>query len=104
MVRIAFIDGTGEHVADATEGRSLMQAARDNGYSFLAGDCGGTCTCGTCHAYIDAAWLYLLTPVSMNEANLLDALDDTRYNSRLTCRVIASPALEGIVIRVPQNR
>lgn len=78
-----------------------MQVARDNGYELLAGDCGGSCICGTCHAYIDAAWLHELPPVSMNEANMLDALENSRYNSRLTCRITVGSSLHGLVVRIP---
>ena len=101
MVRVVFIDERGERVIEATQGESLMQAARCDAHSTLIGECGGSCICASCHAYIDAAWLHKLPPVSINEAQMLDAIENSRYNSRLTCRVRVGPELDGIVVRVP---
>lgn len=101
MVRVVFVDGLGERLIEAAEGESLMEAARYDEHSTLIGECGGSCICASCHAYIDAAWLPALPPVSINEAQMLDAIEQSRYNSRLTCRVRVGPELDGIVVRVP---
>lgn len=103
MVRVVFVDDRGERVIEAVEGESLMQAARYDPYSTLIGECGGSCICASCHAYIDAAWLHALPPVSINEAQMLDAIEQSRYNSRLTCRVRVGPELDGIVVRLPRK-
>ncbi len=103
MVRVIFIDERGERVIEAREGESLMEAARYDGYSTLIGECGGSCICASCHAYIDAAWLYKLNPVSINEAQMLDVIENTRFNSRLTCRVRLGPELDGIIVRLPRK-
>ena len=103
MVRVVFVDDQGERVVDAAEGESLMEAARNGGHSGLIGECGGSCICASCHAYIDAAWIHALRPVSINEANMLDAMENSRHNSRLTCRVRVGPELDGIVVRVPSK-
>jgi len=103
-VRVVFVDDEEEHIVNAAEGDSLMEAARNSGYRAMIGDCGGSCTCASCHAYIDSRWLHQLSPVSMNEANMLDAIEDTRYNSRLTCRVRVSSELDGIVVRMPKKQ
>lgn len=81
-----------------------MQAARYDHYSTLIGECGGSCICASCHAYIDTAWLRALPPVSLNEAQMLDAIEQSRYNSRLTCRVRVGPELDGIIVRIPGHR
>lgn len=80
-----------------------MQAARYDEHSTLIGECGGSCICASCHAYIDAAWLQALAPVSINEAQMLDVIDNSRYNSRLTCRIRLGPELDGIIVRVPRR-
>jgi len=101
MVKVVFVDRRGERIVDASAGESLMQAARYDPYSPLIGECGGSCICASCHAYIDAAWLRRLPPVSINEAQMLDVIENSRYNSRLTCRVRLEPELDGIVVRIP---
>jgi ferredoxin, 2Fe-2S len=103
MVRIIFVDELGERVVEAKEGLSVMEAARHDTHSSLIGECGGSCICASCHAYIDAPWLRLLPPVSVNEAQMLDAIENVRYCSRLTCRLPVVPELDGIVVRIPKK-
>src|SRR5688572_10022507 len=98
MVRVVFVDEHGTRAVDASEGETLMQAARYDDLSKLIGESGGSCICASCHAYIDAAWLRMLPPVSVNEAQMLDVIENTRYNSRLTCRVTLRPELDGIIV------
>jgi 2Fe-2S ferredoxin len=103
MVRVVLVDDEGERVIDAVEGVSLMHALRDSGHSILVGECGGSCICASCHAYIDAKWLYLLPPASVNESQMLDAIELLRYNSRLTCRIRVTPELDGMIVRLPRK-
>lgn len=103
MVRVVFVDQHGERAVEVAEGETLMQAARYDEYSTLLGECGGSCICASCHAYIDPAWLRALPPVSTNEAQMLDVIEGSRYNSRLTCRIRVGPELDGIVVRIPRS-
>jgi ferredoxin, 2Fe-2S len=104
MVRIVFIEASGaRHVMSGLSGRSVMQVARDHLAPFLIGECGGSCICASCHAFVEFAWLSKLPPVSTNEAGMLDALESVRYNSRLTCQIILSEQLDGIVVRLPAD-
>jgi ferredoxin, 2Fe-2S len=102
MLRVVIVepDGT-EHILPAVNGRSIMQAARDRLAPYLIGECGGSCICASCHAYVDFKWLALLPPVSPNEASMLDAIENARYNSRLTCQLLMRDELDGIVVRIP---
>ena len=102
MGRVIFVGKDGaEHAVSAHNGRSIMQAARDQLAPYLIGECGGSCICASCHAYIDFKWLGALPPVSRNEAAMLDAISGTRYNSRLTCQLIMEDRLDGIIVRIP---
>jgi ferredoxin, 2Fe-2S len=102
MPRVIIVgsDGT-EHILPAANHRSIMQAARDRLAPYLIGECGGSCICASCHAYVDAKWLGMLAPVSRNEASMLDAIENARYNSRLTCQLLMRDDLDGITIRIP---
>lgn len=103
MVRVVFVDEKGTRIIEAAEGETVMQAARYDEWTRLIGECGGSCICASCHAYIDAAWFRALPPVSINEAQMLDVIHNVRYNSRLTCRIRLGRELDGIIVRVPRN-
>ncbi len=69
----------------------------------VEGTCGGACSCGTCHVYVDAAWLNKLPPKSEDEQLMLEAIGDLvplREGSRLSCQIPMSEALEGLVVEI----
>jgi len=102
MVKVRFIehDGT-EHVVEGAEGNSIMQTARDNLVRGIIGDCGGNCSCATCHGYVDPEWIDKLEPCDENEELMLEGAMNTESNSRLTCQIKLKPELDGIVVRLP---
>lgn len=106
MPSITYIehDGTAHEIADAPTHRNLMQIAIDHGVPGILGDCGGTCSCATCHAYIDAQWQPLLPPVSETEAFMLEGVPEPRETSRLCCQLRVTDALDGLVIRLPADQ
>lgn len=105
MPKILFIEHNGkEHRVEAEVGTSLMQAANDGMVPGVPGDCGGVCSCATCHGYVDPAWLDKLAPRSEDEEMLLDGALNTEANSRLTCQITMSDALDGIVVRLPASQ
>ncbi len=100
-----FIDPEGQrHTLQVAEGRSLMQAATDNAVPGILGDCGGVCSCATCHGYVDAESLDKLPPRAETEAYMLEGVPDLRDNSRLCCQIRMSAALNGICIQVPDEQ
>lgn len=103
MATIKFIqhDGT-EMVVDAEDGISLMNAAMDNGVSGIDADCGGECSCATCHVIIDEAWMAKVGQPSDQEESMLDLNPDRGSNSRLSCQIQVSSELEGIVVNLPE--
>lgn len=102
MNTVIFIehDGT-RHVAEAEDGESVMQCAQSNLVPGVLGDCGGCCSCGTCQGYVDPQWLQAAGEQSEDERQLLDGADHAQPNSRLTCQIRMSPALDGLVVRLP---
>lgn len=87
---------------EVSEGSHLMDAAQFAGVPGIDGECGGCLSCATCHVYVDEAWLAACPPVGEVEHALLDAVIAPRQpNSRLSCQLIASPALDGLLLRVP---
>ena len=102
MPRILFIrhDGT-EHTVDAEVGKTVMQTAIDNMVPGIIGDCGGACSCATCHVYVDEAWFERLPKRSPEEEDMLDFAFDAKPTSRLSCQIKVEPALDGLVVRTP---
>ena len=105
MPQVTFIDPDGtEHVVQAPVGRTLMQAAVANGVTGILGDCGGSCSCATCHGYVDPRWAGQLPKISETEADMLDGVPVRRENSRLCCQIPLSDALDGIVVQLPDEQ
>ena len=99
MVQITFIDASGtRHEVNAESGTSLMQTALDNGIEGILAECGGACSCATCHCYVDAAWMDKVTPPSDIEKDMLEFVVDPQPNSRLSCQIQVDDSLEGLVV------
>lgn len=105
MPRITFIehDGTA-HQVEAANGQSLMRAAVDNGVPGIDADCGGECACATCHVYVEPDWLARTGERSEMERSMLSFAAVTQDNSRLSCQVAVSDALDGLVVRLPDGQ
>ena len=105
MVSITFIQPDGDQtVATVKPGCSLMQAAVDHSVRGIIGECGGSMACATCHCYIDHSWIDLTGPASTGEADMLElAMGEIRPESRLACQITLTPALDGLVVRLPEQ-
>lgn len=102
MPKITFIEPGGKpHVVEAAAGRSLMQAATENLVPGIVAECGGSCSCGTCHAFIDAHWFARLPPATAQENSMLEGLLEVQPDSRLTCQIEVTDDLDGMVVRLP---
>jgi len=105
MTTIVFIDPQGvEHAVEAPAGRSFMQIAIDNGVPGILGDCGGACSCATCHGYVDPAFMEQLPGRTETEQFMLEGVPDLRDNSRLCCQLRMKPELEGLRIQLPDEQ
>lgn len=105
MTTITFVEFNGtEHRVEAEDGKSVMKNAIDNSVPGILGDCGGCCTCATCHGYIDPAFLPRLAPKSPDEEAMLDGVLELKDNSRLTCQITVSPVVEGLIVRLPASQ
>lgn len=104
MAKVTFIEHHGlEQVVEIPAGWTLMQGAVQHGVAGIEGECGGSCACATCHCYVDEAYLDALPPLGETEDEMLDcAASERRSNSRLSCQIKMSDALDGIVVRLPE--
>ncbi len=105
MAKITFIehDGT-RHEVDAQNGMSVMEAAVKNMVPGIDADCGGACACATCHVYVEPEWQEQSGKRSEMEEDMLDFAFDVRDNSRLSCQIKVSDALDGLTVRVPEKQ
>jgi 2Fe-2S ferredoxin len=102
MAKILFVQADGvRREVEAPVGLTLMETARQNNVLGVVARCGGACACATCHVYIDAAWLSRLEPPEDMEQGMLENAWEPRANSRLSCQVQVTRALDGMVVTVP---
>ncbi len=81
-----------------------MEAARESDVRGIVAQCGGDCSCSTCHCYVDVEWLGRLPPRSEAEAGLLAFVWDPKPESRLACQLTMSDALDGLILHVPERQ
>lgn len=92
-------EGT-EHALTGKNSYSVMETIRDNGIDELLALCGGCLSCATCHVYVDPDWLGKLTPVDPDEDDLLESTDCRQDNSRLSCQIKLTDALDGLRVTI----
>ena len=91
-------DRTGAaHALEATAGWRVMEVIRDYGLPIKA-ECGGACSCATCHVYVDESWLGKLEPKRDDEEEMLDEAFAVEDNSRLSCQILMNESLDGLSV------
>lgn len=105
MTTITFIQPSGVDVeVTATPGTNLMHTALNNGVDGILADCGGGCSCATCHCYIDERFLNKLPAPNAVEQSMLDFVVDPKENSRLSCQVMVTEDMDGMVVTLPKSQ
>ena len=106
MPKITYIEHTGkEHVVDVPIGNTVMEGGRNAGIEGIVAECGGACSCSTCHVYVHSEWVDRIAPMESMEEDMLDfapAMDPAR--SRLGCQIRVSAELDGLVVDVPDTQ
>jgi 2Fe-2S ferredoxin len=104
-MEVVFIAADGSRITVKTVPvESLMRAAVDAGVPGIIAECGGSCSCGTCHVYVDAAWQEKLPQPQPQEASMLQAFDRVQANSRLSCQIELDGSLDGLTVQVPESQ
>ena len=103
MIKILFIEHDGsEHFVEVAGGGSVMQAAVSNGVPGIDADCGGSCSCATCHVYVDEDWWDKVGSTNPTEEAMLSLSSERKDNSRLACQIPVTEALDGLVVTTPE--
>ena len=103
MITFLFPDGTSREI-EAPTGLSLMEVAVKSGIEQIEGACGGCMACATCHLYVHPDWWNKCLPNgerSAEEEDMLDLAFDIRDNSRLSCQILITDELDGLVVALP---
>ena len=105
MPKISYIehDGT-ERTVDAEVGATVMETAIRNSVPGIVAECGGACSCATCHVHVDEAWSEKVGPPSPMEEDMLDFAFDVRPTSRLSCQIKVTDEFDGLIVRTPTQQ
>jgi 2Fe-2S ferredoxin len=103
---ITYISHSGDtHTIAVPIGDSVMEGAVKNGIDGIVAECGGSCMCATCHVYVEPEFLDRLNPMDETEAEMLNAtVAERKSNSRLSCQLSVTKALDGLVVRMPETQ
>ena len=105
MPTIIYIDHTEQrYEIDVPSGKTVMQGAVENDVPGVVAECGGSCSCATCHVYVEPGYEHMLPPISELEFEMLDLAAHVQGNSRLSCRLTVAEHMDGLVIRTPESQ
>lgn len=106
MPKITYIDAEGQtHILDIAQGSTVMEGGRDHGVAGIVAECGGSCSCSTCHVYVHPDWVDRLPPQEEMEEEMLDfAPGMDPACSRLSCQLQVTADLDGLVVTVPDEQ
>jgi ferredoxin, 2Fe-2S len=105
MVQVLFRDAQGNAMTiDAKPGVSLMESAKAAGICGIEAECGGSMVCATCQVYVSEPWYSAMASASSMEAEMIEYTRHPRDNSRLSCQIVVSEAMEGMEVEVPPSQ
>jgi 2Fe-2S ferredoxin len=105
MPKITYVEPDGERIeAEGEVGATVMETAILNGVPGIVAECGGACSCATCHVYVDDAWTAVVGGPSPMEEDMLDFAYEVKPTSRLSCQIKVRDALDGLVVKVPSRQ
>lgn len=102
MPTVVFVHPDGSSEAHPVAlGATVMDCAVDNGVRGIGAQCGGGCTCSTCHGVVDERWFVATGGAQGDERDILEFVPNRTRHSRLTCQIVMTAALDGLVVHVP---
>ena len=105
MAKITYIEHNGtNHTVDVQNGLTVMEGAVQNDIPGIDADCGGSMACATCHVYVKEDWLNKLPKKEEGEEDMLDMAFEPKTNSRLSCQLIVSDEIDGIIVNIPSKQ
>lgn len=104
MALVTYVEHDGaRHDIEVPDGDTVMRGAVSNGIDAIVGECGGGLACATCHCIVDEAWADRVGPPSQPEEEMLEfAATGKQASSRLSCQIVVSSELDGLVVHLPE--
>ncbi len=105
MAKITYIENSGSsHTIEVANGLSVMEGAIQNDIPGIDADCGGGMACATCHVYVKEEWFNKLSRKEDGEEDMMDMAYEPSKFSRLSCQLIVSDELDGLVVSLPEKQ
>ena len=105
MAKITYIEHNGtNYTVDVQNGLTVMEGAVQNNIPGIDADCGGSMACATCHVYVKEDWFDKINKKNEGEDDMLDQAYEPKKNSRLSCQIIVSDDLDGLVVDMPEKQ
>ena len=105
MTKITYIEHNGTpHTVDVENGLTVMEGALQNNVPGIDADCGGGMACATCHVYVKDEWFDKINKKNEGEDDMLDQAFEPKKNSRLSCQIIVSDEIDGLVVDLPSKQ
>ena len=105
MPKIIYNDNQGNSkTIEVENGLSVMEGAIQNDIPGIDADCGGSMACATCHVYVEEKWLNKLPKAEEAEVDMIDMAYEPKKNSRLSCQLIVSEELNGLIVTTPSKQ
>ena len=105
MAKITYIEHNGKsHTINVENGLTVMEGAVQNDIPGIDADCGGSMACATCHVYVKEEWFNKLPKKEDGEEDMLDMAFEPKKNSRLSCQLMVTDQIEGLVVNLPEKQ
>ena len=105
MPKITYVENDGKsHTVEVDNGLTVMEGAVQNNIPGIDADCGGGMACATCHVYVKEEWFNKINKKNEGEDDMLDQAYEPKKNSRLSCQIIVSDDLDGLVVDMPEKQ
>ena len=105
MPKITYIEHNGKiHSIEVANGLTVMEGAVQNNIPGIDADCGGSMACATCHVYVKEEWFNKLPKKEDGEEDMLDMAFEPKKNSRLSCQLMVSDQIDGLVVNLPEKQ
>ena len=105
MAKITYVEHSGKlHTIQVQNGLTVMEGAVQNNIPGIDADCGGSMACATCHVYVKEEWFDKINEKSEGEDDMIDQAFEPKKNSRLSCQILVSENLDGLVVNMPEKQ
>ena len=105
MPKITYIENSGNsHLIEVANGLSVMEGAVQNNIPGIDADCGGSMACATCHVYVKEEWFDKVPKKEDGEEDMLDMAYEPNKFSRLSCQLIITDELDGLIVTMPEKQ